>query len=164
MKRRRKNYGFSLIEMMVALLAGVVLALLVGSMIVFSYMAWAHNTDAVKVQDDGSVAMIMIGREIRESGINDILIDGVSFADNPFASGSRLDFSANAVRPASSLITVVGDKLIHRPAEFVLVEDWLNDSTARFNPNGPSVDILLHIRGGNRMNETIIIDTFSPRN
>ncbi len=161
---KKPQSGFTIVEMMVALLAGVVLALTVGAMIVFAYMAWAHNSDAVKVQGDGSVAMIVISREIRESGINDILIDGVSFDDNPRASGSRLDFAPNAVRTVSSRIVVVGDQLIFRPSEFVLVEDWLDSFTAQFNPNGPSVDIVLHLRGGNRINETTLDATFSPRN
>lgn len=138
-------------EMMAAMLAGVVLALTAGSMLVFGYAAWVNHTDSVKMQNDASLALQVVGREIRESGLGDItyLANGLAFAPN-------------AIRTNSVLIVVSGDQLILQPSGFVLVEGGVNYFNAQ--GNGSRVDVSLNLRVGRRMSETTINTTFLPRN
>ena len=139
-------------EMMAAMLAGMVLALTAGAMLVFGYAAWANHTDSVKMQNDASLAMLVIGREIRESGMVDITYPATGLA-----------FASNAVRTNSTSIVVSGSQLVFQPSGFVLVEDWVNGFNAQANGVG-GVDVTLHLRGGRRMTETTINATFFPRN
>lgn len=143
--------GFTLVEMMAAMLAGVVLALTAGAMLIFGYTAWADHTDSVKMQNDASLAMLVIGREIRESGLADI-----TYAAN------GIMFATNAVRSNATAVVVSGSQLVFQPDGFVLVEDWVNSFNAQMN--GSSVDIMLQLRGGRRMNETMVNASFTPRN
>ncbi len=151
MTKRLKKKGFTLVEMMVAMLAGVVLALTAGSMLVFGYTAWIDHTNSIKMQNDASLSMRVIGREIRESSVGDI-----SYTANGLA------FSTNAVRTNATSIVVLGNQLIFQPSGFILSEDWVNSFNAQ--TNGLGVDVTLYLRGGRRMNETIVNATFFPRN
>ena len=151
MKPKRKNNGFTLVEMMAAMLAGAVLALTAGAMLIFGYAGWANQSDSVKMQNDASLAMLVIGREIRESSMGDI-----SYLANGMA------FAPNAVRSNATTIVVAGNQLVFNPTGFVLVENWVNGFTAQMN--GTRVDVTLHLRGGRRMNETLVNASFTPRN
>lgn len=143
--------GFTLVETMAAMLAGVVLALTAGAMLVFGHAAWVDHTDSVKMQNDASLAMLVIGREIRESGLTDI-----TYPTNGLA------FAGNAVRSNATSIVVSGSQLVFQPSGFILVEDWVNSFTAQLN--GTRVDVSLQLRGGRRMNETTVNASFFPRN
>lgn len=165
MKMNSRKSGFTLIELMVSALVGAVLALTVGSMIVFGYIAWSNNSQAVKIQNDTSLAMTALGRYIRESNINDLLIDGVSFSSDSGALGSRVDFAANSVRPGNAVIAESNGQLILQPEGLVLVDAGsLVDFTAQFNPEGPKVEVRLVVDGARGVADATIRSTFTPRN
>lgn len=149
---------------MVAMMAGLVLSLTAGAILVFGYTAWATNTNSVKMQNDGSLALLAIGREIRKSNIADITINDVEFNTNPNAKGDRIDFITNSVRhnPASVFIKKK-KKLIIRPGDFAVVEGGLTQFKAKFNPD-TSIDITLKLQGGTRGGKTTLQATFTPRN
>ena len=65
MKIRRA--GFTLIELMMAMLAGAIMALVVGSILVFGYQGWADNNRKVELQRDASLAMEAVGRQLRQA-------------------------------------------------------------------------------------------------
>lgn len=153
MKRDAKKQGFTLVEMMVAIIAGAVLALTVGIILVSAYVSWVHNTDSVKMQNDASLAFMVIGREVRESSLSDITIS---------ADGKRLDFAANSVRPSPVSVSVSGKKIVSSPSGFALVEDWV-DSFSASTSNG-LVDVTLRLRGGRRESQTSVSASFVPRN
>lgn len=165
MKTLKQKQGFSLVELMVSALVGAVLALTVGSMIVFGYQAWSNNSASVKIQGEASLAMMVLGRYIRESGMNDMLIDGVAFSDNKNAIGSRIDFAANAVRTNSAAIVEASGQLSLEPDGFVLIGDGaLSDFTAQFNPAGPAVEIRVVVAGAHGLADTVVRASFTPRN
>lgn len=160
MKTLDAKSGFTLVEMLMAMLAGAILALTVGSMLVSCYVSWRQNTDSVKLQNDASLAMQWIGNEIRKSNIAEIRIDGTPF--DPGFSGSRIDFAANSVRSNATGVAVSGDALVTSDG-FELVEDWLDAFVAAFNTDG-SVEIGLRLRGGARNDKTRLVGTYFPRN
>jgi MSHA biogenesis protein MshO len=164
MKTEKTKSGFTLVEMMVTMLVGAVLALSVGAMLIFAYMAWADNSTAVRLHNDASLAMVLIGQEIRESNIEAIAIDGVRFTTNPNASGSRLDFDAvDGVRSNSASVVVSGDSLQASPQGIALVEGGLSAFSARFNSDA-SIDVSLTVTGGRGAGNTTLEATFTPRN
>lgn len=71
-KNMVSNSGFTLVELMVAMLVAAILALAVGSMLVFGWMGWVRSNEIVASQRDASLAMLMIAKEIRNSSYGDI--------------------------------------------------------------------------------------------
>ena len=99
MKRKKRCAGFTLVELMMAMLAMSVLLLATGAMLVYSWLGWRRNMESVSMQRDAVIAMETIGREIRNSNISDISGDtaGIYFngssilaADIPVGSGVYL--------------------------------------------------------------------------
>lgn len=74
MSVRKKTDGFSIVELMVAMLATSILALAVGSMLVFGWISWKRNNDSVNMQRDASLAFSMMAKEIRMSNISDVTV------------------------------------------------------------------------------------------
>ncbi|QBG46127.1 prepilin-type N-terminal cleavage/methylation domain-containing protein [Verrucomicrobia bacterium S94] len=163
MNAGKHRSGFTLVELMMAMLAGVVLAMTVFSILISQHRAMEYNGESLKIQRDASVALAMIGREIRQSRIEDIRIDGARFTADPYASGSRLDFDAGVTRSNAVAVFVSGNKLIADSLDFPLVEDRLTGFTVDFT-EGPAVDVALRVNGGSRGGQTLIRGTFVPRN
>lgn len=148
---KRKSFGFTLVEMLVAMLAGVVLALTASAMLVFSFTAWGNHTKSVKMQNDASLALLVIGREIRKSN-----------ADGIACLGDSIIFYENAVRSNSTRVGVVGDQLVFQPSGFVLVEDWL--SLFQVKQTGDLVDVSLSLLNKQSMDSITMEASFAPRN
>jgi prepilin-type N-terminal cleavage/methylation domain-containing protein len=64
--------GFTIIELMVAMVIGSILAITAGSMLYYIFLTWHRNTDEVELQRDATIAMNMISRAIRAATANDI--------------------------------------------------------------------------------------------
>ncbi|MDZ8119288.1 PilW family protein [Pontiella agarivorans] len=163
MNALKSRSGFTLIELMMAMLAGVVLAVTVFAMLISQHRALENNSQSLKMQRDASLALAMIGREIRQSRIEDILIDGVRFTEDPYAAGSRLDFDAAVTRTNPVSVYVSGNQLLAETPAITLVEDWLTGFTVDFT-EGPAVDVALRLDAGNRVGQLLIRGTFVPRN
>lgn len=145
-----------------AMLAGSVLVLIIGTMLVSVVTAWVTNSDEVKQQEDASIALFVIGRDIRESSISDIRIGGSSFS--PGGSGNLLEFAANGTtRSNRTWVAVSGNRLLYQPDGFILVNEGVNHFSATFNSD-TSIDIALHLQGGGRVGDTTLNATFFPRN
>jgi prepilin-type N-terminal cleavage/methylation domain-containing protein len=61
----RRLRGFTLVEVLVAIVAASILVLTGGAMLYFSYLGWQRDTNAVDMQQDGSAAMLAITRYVR---------------------------------------------------------------------------------------------------
>jgi prepilin-type N-terminal cleavage/methylation domain-containing protein len=59
--------GFTVVELLAAMMAGSILALTVGIVLVHGFAAWRANCQTVDLQREGSLAMKALGRAIRES-------------------------------------------------------------------------------------------------
>lgn len=89
MKARRNEDGFTLVELMVGMLAASVLMLVVAAMLVFGWMGWRSSTDSVAMQRDAWIAMEELSREIRNSSLGEIAVEaeGIWFAASTFPHG-----------------------------------------------------------------------------
>ena len=64
MKTKKRN-GFTLIELMTGMVAGMIVLLAAGSVLIVGNRYWDKAWDRVHLQRDGSYAMLKIGRSIR---------------------------------------------------------------------------------------------------
>jgi len=69
-----KRKGFSIVELLVGMIAGAILALTAGTIIFYGYLAWRRNSDAVDLQRDGTAAMQMLSRRLREASASDVTV------------------------------------------------------------------------------------------
>jgi prepilin-type N-terminal cleavage/methylation domain-containing protein len=72
MKMKKQCSGFTIIELMVSMVAMAILSLAVGTMLVSGWTGWRRNTESVGMQRDAVFAMNVIAREIRNSNISEI--------------------------------------------------------------------------------------------
>lgn len=101
MKRHAASQGFSLAEVMVALVSGSILALTAGSMLFYTYLGWRRSGQAVEIQRDASVAVALLSHSLRRTA-----------AVNVTVAGSRITI----VRPTvTEEFSVSGQDLIHDP-------------------------------------------------
>lgn len=91
MKIRKQCKGFTIVELMMAMLAMAILSLAVGSMLVYGWMGWRRNTESVGMQRDAVLAMNVVAREIRNSNISEISADAAG-----------IYFDAGVVRPSAT--------------------------------------------------------------
>lgn len=86
MKRKNRCAGFTLVELMMSMLAMAVLLLATGSILVYGWLGWRRNMESVSMQRDATIAMKMIARDIRNSNISDVSGDaaGIYFNGSSF--------------------------------------------------------------------------------
>lgn len=77
MRPTDRKSGFTVVELMVAMLATAILSLVAGLMLVYGWMGWHKNFSAVQMQRDTTLAMRVIAKEIRRTPIEKIT-DGTS--------------------------------------------------------------------------------------
>lgn len=109
--KRTVKKGFTIVELMVGMLAFSVMALVVATMLIYGWRGWVRSRELVSMQREASLSMLMIVKEIRNStyaGITDG--SGISFSDT----GSSFSESGN------SIISDDG---------FTLVDGWLVPGT-----------------------------------
>lgn len=101
MKTKKQCKGFTLVELMVSMLAFAVMVLAVGSMLFYGWLGWRRNTESVSMQRDALIAMNVIAREIRNSSINEVSGDaaGIYFT----ASSPVIVRSSSVNYPASDI-------------------------------------------------------------
>jgi prepilin-type N-terminal cleavage/methylation domain-containing protein len=67
LRNKKLQSGFSLVELMVAMVIVAILSLTLGTMLIYIFKAWRSNSDQVELQRDATFAMDMLSREIRPS-------------------------------------------------------------------------------------------------
>jgi len=65
MRTRGQQSGLTIIELMVAMVAGAIVAVTAGAMLYYGYVAWRQNNAVVDIQRDATVALGAIGRAVR---------------------------------------------------------------------------------------------------
>jgi prepilin-type N-terminal cleavage/methylation domain-containing protein len=65
MNRSRMRRGFTLVEVAVSIAAAVVLATTAGLVLYYSQVSWRREQEGVAMQQDARVAMVLIGRLVR---------------------------------------------------------------------------------------------------
>ncbi len=110
-RTKNSKLGFALVELMVAALAFSILALAVGSMLVFGWQGWKRSNDLVGMQRDATLAMMMISKEIRNATFDEI------------SDGSGISFSGSGVSFSES-----GNRIVHNDG-MVVVDGWLQPSS-----------------------------------
>jgi len=73
-KAKTKN-GFTIVELLVSILAFSIMILAVGLLLIYGMLGWRKNTHSVNMQRDAVIAMEEISREIRNSNIAEIGYD-----------------------------------------------------------------------------------------
>jgi Tfp pilus assembly protein PilW len=74
MKRHAQELGFSLVELMVALLSGSVLALTAGSMMYYTYLGWERSNRAVGIQRDAAMASELLSHSLRRTAAVNVTV------------------------------------------------------------------------------------------
>lgn len=101
MSTHTKSTGFTVIELMIGMLAMAVMALTVGSMLYFGWLGWRRSNEIVNMQRDASLALRVMAKEIRMSSIDDIIEGNPLVCENAngtatfTGSGGNLDVSGS---------------------------------------------------------------------
>lgn len=74
MRKQQSSHGYTVVELLVGFLAGAVIAITAGTMLFYAYLAWARHNSAVELQRDGSIAIDMITRKVRELSETNITV------------------------------------------------------------------------------------------
>jgi len=72
MKRPEHNAGFTIVELIVALVAASILAITAGITLVYGYSGWRRNNAAVELQRDATLAMYRLSRAVRGASAADV--------------------------------------------------------------------------------------------
>ena len=87
MRVNESKKGFTIVEVILSMLAFGIMALTVGTVMLSSWSNWRDFREAIAMQRDAMIAMKIIATEIRNSNINEISGDS-----------DGLDFSVNGTR------------------------------------------------------------------
>jgi len=114
-ERPRGRRGFTLVELLVTLLASAILALTAGAMLWYGTLGWRRTRDAVNLQRDMAATLDVMTRSVR-AGTNLAFATGAvftaRFADRPtarvYASGSDLVYRPNVSDAGNEMTLVQG--------------------------------------------------------
>lgn len=67
MKQTSQTQGFSILELMVAMISASILAITAGAMIFYAFAMWTTNVRAVELQRDETATMDLLTRKVREA-------------------------------------------------------------------------------------------------
>jgi Tfp pilus assembly protein PilW len=106
----KKTAGFTVIELMAGMLGMAVIAMAVGSMLVYGWMGWRRNMESIAMQRNATVAMQVLEKRIRNAEMGEI--DGfgthtLTFADDPDFSDT--EFSEGSFVKINSFKAVTND-------------------------------------------------------
>ncbi|MEI7850666.1 MAG: hypothetical protein WCH86_02425 [Kiritimatiellales bacterium] len=73
MKICGKRNGFTLVEMMIAVISGAFLALIVALILFMTYRSWRTDNEYARLRRDTAFAMQLMAKEIRSSSYNGIV-------------------------------------------------------------------------------------------
>lgn len=110
-----RQRGFTIVELLVAVVASAVLALTAGAMLWYGTLGWRRTREAVDLQRDMAVTLDVMSRSVR-AGTNLAFATGavftVRFTDRPtarvFASGSDLVYRPDVAAPGNQMTLAKG--------------------------------------------------------
>ncbi len=94
-----KTDGFTIIELMVGIIGFGIIALAVGSMLVFGWMSWRRNAESVQMQRNAMVAARVIEHGIRNADPSQVTWDanGIYFTKADDSDFETMEFTAGAL-------------------------------------------------------------------
>lgn len=137
MKRPEHNAGFTMVELLVALVAASILAITTGITLVYGHSGWHRNNAAMELQRDATLAMYRLSRAVR----------GASAAD--------VTTSASQLTIQTTQFRVNGYHLLYDPNtgidgdEVVIVDGRLKTFTVTSLAAGTGVSIILELQNQN---------------
>jgi hypothetical protein len=120
------------VEFLVGVVSGAVLAATSGAMLYYGFVAWRNNQQAVELHRDGTAAMALLARTLREASTADVSV-----------SGERVTAATQA------FFRTGGNDLVHDPNtgvagdEVVIVRGKAEEFTPVAAPTGLSVHLAL---------------------
>jgi type II secretory pathway pseudopilin PulG len=83
MKTKKTKQGFTIVELLLAMVAFAIMILAVGLMLIYGWLGWRKSTQSVNMQRDAVLAMQQIAREIRVSNVTEITDDSAGIYFTP---------------------------------------------------------------------------------
>ena len=152
MPREVSKSGFTLVELLIAIVASAIIALTAGTMIFFFFKAWRVENAAVEVQRDGTVTTEFLARKLRAASLDNILISsqqidilGTSGTNRFYVSENDFLFDPNPAAAGDEIVLVSGQLTSFTPAK-----------------NSQNISYQLVIDNGDEV--TDIRSTIKPRN
>jgi type II secretory pathway pseudopilin PulG len=125
-----RRAGFTLLELLVATLSSSILGIAVASVLVYAHMAWEANGDAVRAQQEGTLAIDMLNRSLRRADAATVVVSPGQVSIGPasfFANGGDLVYDPDT--------GAAGD-------EMTVIDGWLTAFTVTTLPDGgASIDL-----------------------
>jgi hypothetical protein len=110
MSDRRRLRGFTLVEVAITLMAGVVVAMTAGLVLYYCQMAWRREQDSMAMQQDARVAMVLIGRLVRNVTTGEVWVAAQELRITNSVGYCRFFADGNTLRVDPNP-NVVGDEL-----------------------------------------------------
>lgn len=108
-----KRDGFTIVELMAAVMISSILAVTVGAMLYCAYTNWNKNSKAIELQRDLALAMDMIARVARPASGADITASGPSLtvisgltAKSFYLSGNSLYYDPDINMPNNEIVLI----------------------------------------------------------
>jgi Tfp pilus assembly protein PilW len=102
MKIGGKRNGFTLVELMIAMISGAVLALIVALILFMTYREWRTDNEYARLRRDTALAVQLMAKEVRISSYNTIT-----------ASANSLTCPINAMHTRQTVFTRSADTLTY---------------------------------------------------
>lgn len=141
-----------MVELILTIVTGALLALIAGNMLVFFYLGWTQDHEAVDLQRDGTVAVEFLARSLRAASPGGITVlpqqidvTGPTATERIFVSGNNLAYDPDIDTPGG---------------EVALVKDHL----AAFNATQDLGSVSYRITLDNGTDRSTIEGTFTQRN
>lgn len=108
MKAHRTSEGFTVIELMVSVVAFSVLATAVGSMLYYGWLGWRRSADSVAFQRDAMIAMRVVEHRIRNASLDAASSRAVSWSPAQLTFASDENYTSSDLAFDSGVILVPG--------------------------------------------------------
>ena len=141
----RRQAGFSLVELMIAITLGLVVLLAVGSIYMGSRQTYRVQEDNARMQEAGRYALEVIGRSLRQAGAD------AEMTFNPTA----ITLTCGAAAPCNSIAGANGGTTDTLTVQFYAGREELDNDTA------PGGWVTRDCTGGQAAVNTVITNTFS---
>ena len=73
-KKRKNAAGFTLMDLLIGMILGTILAIILGALLYFNFILWRNNKAQIDIQQDSIVIMETFSRVIRPADISTITI------------------------------------------------------------------------------------------
>ena len=137
----KNQSGLTIVELMVGIVIGAILALTLGTMLVYIFAAWRNNSDQVELQRDATFAMDMISRAIRPAANHLIEIPDPAHST---VSSMKIDTESFYLGGTNGKDLILASATGNQ----VLIRDRVASLTFTHNSPGGSISIQMNLAEG----------------